>query len=311
MKILIILDIHNGVLSSSNYALVTAGKKLDEDITALAIGQDIQQAVEKAQCIQGIKKILWVEDPIYTHPTAETICHLILQHAKNYDAILSVDNSLSKNFVPRLAALLDIQPLSDIIDIISPTQFRRPIYAGNAIATISTQQEKLIATIRQTAFKQAEVSSQPANIEKITPAAASTLSFFVKQQITASERPDLKSANIVVSGGRGLQSKENFSLIEKLADCLKAAIGATRAAVDAGYISNDHQVGQTGKIIAPQLYIAIGISGAIQHLAGMKESKIIVAINQDENAPIFQIADYGLVMDLFQAVPALIEALKK
>jgi electron transfer flavoprotein alpha subunit len=266
---------------------------------------------EAAAKVAGVKKVLLAEAPALEHALAEPLAALLVQLAPNYSHILAAATTMGKNALPRAAALLDVAQISDIAGVESPDTFVRPIYAGNAMATVQSKDAKKIMTVRQTAFDAAAATGGSASIEAATPAADAGLSSFVGQELTKTERPELTAARIVVSGGRGMQSGDNFKLLEAVADKLGAAVGASRAAVDAGFVPNDYQVGQTGKVVAPELYIAVGISGAIQHLAGMKDSKVIVAINKDEEAPIFQVADYGLVADLFKAVPEFAEALGK
>lgn len=254
-------------------------------------------------------KVLVADDAAYEHPLAEELAAVVLSVAGDYDAILAPATTSGKNFLPRVAAALDVAQISDIIEVVSTDTFKRPIYAGNAIATVQSSDAKKVITVRGTAFDKAAAEGGSASVESIAAAGKAGVSSYVGAELSKSDRPELTSAKIIISGGRGMGSGENFTIIEAVADKLGAAVGASRAAVDAGFVPNDYQVGQTGKIVAPELYIAVGISGAIQHLAGMKDSKIIVAINKDEEAPIFQVADYGLVADLFEAVPALEKAL--
>jgi len=271
-------------------------------------GENIGAVAETAAKLEGIKKILVCDSPVYKNYLAENMAALVVSIAKNYSHILAPASTFGKDFSPRIAAMLDVAQVSDVISVVSPDTFVRPIYAGNALATVKSTDKIIIATIRPSSFAKCGETGN-ATIEKIPAAADSGLSTFIKKDETKSERPELTAARIVISGGRGLGSAENFKKLEKIADKLGAAIGASRAAVDAGYVPNDYQVGQTGKIVAPDLYIAVGISGAIQHLAGMKDSKVIVAINKDEAAPIFEVADYGLVGDLFTILPELEKAL--
>jgi electron transfer flavoprotein alpha subunit len=273
-------------------------------VHVLVAGSDCAAVAEAAAKLAGVEKVLLADDPLYAKMVAEPVEALLLSLAANYDAILAPATTNGKNYLPRLAAKLDVPQVSEIIKVVSPDTFERPIYAGNAIATVQAAAGKKVITVRTTAFKAAEATGN-APIEKVAAAGDPATSKFVGEELSKSERPELASAKIVISGGRGLGSAENFRILEKIADQLRAALGASRAAVDAGYVPNDYQVGQTGKVVAPELYIAVGISGAIQHLAGMKDSKTIVAINKDEDAPIFQIADYGLVADLFQAIPEI------
>lgn len=305
MTILVIAEHDNKSLNPATLNTVTAATKIGGDIDILVAGSGCAAVAEDAAKISGVRKILKAEDAAYANFLAENIANLVVDIAGDYSHILVASNTFGKNFMPRAAALLDSAQITDVIEVISEDTFKRPIYAGNAIATVQTSDAKKLLTIRPTNFDKAETSGS-VSIEDITSKGDSGLSLFVKAEGSKSEGPDLANARAVVSGGRGVGSKEDFSVLESLAakinDC---AIGASRAAVDAGFISNDYQVGQTGKIVAPELYFAIGISGAIQHLAGMKDSKIIVAINKDENAPIFEVADYGLVADLFDVVPEI------
>lgn len=316
MTALVIADHDNGSLKDSTLNAVTAALELG-DTHVLIAGSDCAKAAEAAAKVAGVSKILVADNPDYAHPLAETLAPLIVSLADGYDAILAAATTSGKNFMPRVAALLDMAQISDIIAIESADTFKRPIYAGNAIATVQSSDAKKLITVRTTAFSMAATEGGSAEIENVA-APENTggniggntggnigLSSYVGSELSASERPELTSAKIIISGGRGMGSGENFALVDAVADKLGAAVGASRAAVDAGFVPNDYQVGQTGKIVAPDLYIAVGISGAIQHLAGMKDSKVIVAINKDEEAPIFQVADYGLVADLFQALPEL------
>ncbi len=264
---------------------------------------------DAAAKVAGVSKVLLADAPIYGHPLAEGLTPLIVSLAKDYTHVLMSATTTGKNIMPRVAVLLDVAMLSDISKVVDANTFVRPIYAGNALATVESRDPIKIITVRSTGFEAAATEGGSASVETVAAADDPGLSSFVRQELTQSERPELTSAKIVVSGGRGMGSGDNFALLEKVADKLGAAVGASRAAVDAGFVPNDYQVGQTGKVVAPELYIAVGISGAIQHLAGMKDSKVIVAINKDEEAPIFQIADYGLVADLFQALPELAETL--
>jgi len=279
-------------------------------VTVLVAGKDCGDAAKSAAALQGVTKVLQVEDAAYANWLAEDIAPLVVKLAPNYSHVVMAADSVGKNVAPRVAALLDVGQVSEAIQIVSPDTFVRPIYAGNAMATVQTADKIKVVTIRPTNFK-AAAGGGSAPIEQVGGEGAKGLASYVGAELSKSERPELTSAKIVVSGGRGLASGENFKILEKLADTLGAGLGASRAAVDAGYVPNDYQVGQTGKVVAPDLYIAIGISGAIQHLAGMKDSKTIVAINKDEEAPIFQVADYGIVGDLFQIVPELTAAVEK
>ena len=309
MTSLVVAEHDNASLKDATLNTVTAAAKMGGDIHVLVAGSNCGAAAEAAAKIAGVSKVLVAEAPDYEHPLAEAIAPLIVKLAAGYDAVLAPATTTGKNIMPRVAALLDVSQISDIIDVVSGDTFKRPIYAGNAIATVKTSDAKKIITVRATGFEKAAAEGGSAAIESISAEGNPGISSFVSQELSKSERPELTSARIIISGGRGMGSGENFVLLEKVADKLNAAIGASRAAVDAGFVPNDYQVGQTGKIVAPELYIAVGISGAIQHLAGMKDSKVIVAINKDEEAPIFQVADYGLVADLFKALPELADAL--
>jgi len=310
MAALVIAEHNHETVFPATLAAVTAAKKLG-DVTVLVAGKDCGAAAKAAAGIEGVKKVLVADDAAYAHPLAENLSALIVTLAPGYAQILAPATTFGKNVMPRVAAKLDVSQLSDIIAVEDADTFKRPIYAGNAIATVKSKDKIKIITVRGTAFEKAKAGGNSAPIEPVQAAGDAGGSRFVGQELSKSDRPELTSARVVVSGGRGLASAENFKLLEDIADKLKAAIGASRAAVDAGFVPNDYQVGQTGKIVAPELYIAVGISGAIQHLAGMKDSKVIVAINKDEEAPIFQVADYGLVADLFQALPELSAALDK
>ena len=307
MNVLVLIEHDGGALKDAALANITAAGKLGS-VHALVAGEgeEAQKAAEAAAQVAGVQKVLLAADPAYGQMLAENLAALIVPLMEGYDALVCNASSNGKNVAPRVAALLDVMQVSEILSVEGERTFTRPIYAGNAIATVESTDAKLVITARATAFEKAAAEGGSAAIEEVTGPGDQGLSTFMGCEASASERPELTSAGIVVSGGRALKDAETFDkLIIPLADKLHAAIGASRAAVDAGYISNDYQVGQTGKIVAPQLYVAVGISGAIQHLAGMKESKIIVAINKDADAPIFQIADIGLVADLFQAVPEL------
>ncbi|HUE19102.1 MAG TPA: FAD-binding protein [Stellaceae bacterium] len=309
MALLVLAEHDNKSLKPATLNTVAAAAAIGGDIHVLVAGADCGGAAEAAAKIAGIKKVLRVEDTIFAHPVAEDLAKLIVSLAKGYSHVLAPATTFGKNIMPRVAALLDVAQISDISGVVSPDTFKRPIYAGNAIATVQSADAIKIVTVRATAFPAAAATGGSAAIDTVAAPGSAGLAAYAGSEITRNERPELTSARIVVSGGRGMQSGENFKLLESLADKLGAAVGASRAAVDAGFVPNDFQVGQTGKIVAPDLYIAIGISGAIQHLAGMKDSKVIVAINKDEEAPIFQIADYGLVGDLFEIVPSLDKAL--
>jgi len=310
MAVLVIADHDNAHVRDTTHKTVTAAQKLSGDIDILVAGQNVDAAAQAAAKIGGVRKVLSADSAALGQGLAEAYEALLVGLAPNYDAILTPSTTLGKNFAPRVAAKLDVAQISEIIAIDSPDTFRRPIYAGNAIATVQSGSGKKIITVRTTTFKGAG-DGGAATIEKISVAVDPGLAKFVGEELSKSERPELTSAKIVISGGRGMQSGDNFHLLDKIADKLHAAVGASRAAVDAGFVPNDYQVGQTGKVVAPDLYIAVGISGAIQHLAGMKDSKVIAAINKDEEAPIFQVADYGLVGDLFQVMPALADELSK
>jgi len=309
MSILVIAEHDHQSNKPVTLNVVTAARKIDPDVHVLVAGTDCAGAAEEASHIHGITKVLKCDAPELSHRLAENIAPVIVDAAANYSHIMAPASTFGKNVMPRVAALLDTQQISDIIAVHDADTFDRPIYAGNAIATVKSSDAKKVITVRGTAFDAVANDGGNSPIEDVASKGDAGLSSFVKQELSESDRPELTAARIVVSGGRGVGSAENFAIIEKLADKLGAAVGASRAAVDAGYVPNDYQVGQTGKVVAPDLYIAVGISGAIQHLAGMKGSKTIVAINKDEEAPIFSIADYGLVADLFDAVPELTEKL--
>ncbi|WP_417518763.1 electron transfer flavoprotein subunit alpha/FixB family protein [Minwuia sp.] len=305
MGILVIAEHDNAELNPATLATVTAASKMGGDVTVLVIGSGSGAVAEAAAKIDGVSKVLHADDAGYEHATAENRAALIVSLAGDYSHIVSPATTSGKNVMPRVAALLDVQQISEITDVESADTFVRPIYAGNALATVQSSDETKVITVRPTAFDKAAEEGGSASVESVSAVEDPGLSEFVEEKLSESDRPELASAKIVVSGGRGMQNGENFEMLYKVADKLGAAVGASRAAVDAGFVANDMQVGQTGKVVAPELYIAVGISGAIQHLAGMKDSKVIVAINKDEEAPIFQVADYGLVADLFQAVPEL------
>lgn len=308
MTNLLIADHDNNTLSPATAKALTAAIALGGDTNILVAGDDCQSVAEQAAKLSGVRKVLVASAPQLKNQLAEEMAELIVPIMANYDAALVAATTTGKNFMPRVAAKLDVGQLSDIIEVKSANTFTRPIYAGNALQTVETNDAKKIITVRTTAFE-ATVEGGSASVEAIDAPAPVGISAFVSEELSKSDRPELTSAKIIISGGRGMGSGENFSLLEKIADKLGAAVGASRAAVDSGFVPNDYQVGQTGKVVAPELYIAVGISGAIQHLAGMKDSKIIVAINKDEEAPIFQVADYGLVTDLFEALPELEAAL--
>ena len=313
MSVLVYAEHDGSAVLDASLCAVAAARELDSDVHLLVCGEGCRSAAEAAAAVEGVARVLLADAPAYAHGLAEPVADLLVRLAEPYDAILAAHTTGGKNVLPRAAALLDVAPISDIVGVESADTFVRPIYAGNAIATVRTSDAKKVVTVRATAFEAAAEGGGSAPIEEVggEGACADGLSRFVGQELTRSERPELTSARIVVSGGRGMQSGDNFHLLEAVADRIGAAVGASRAAVDAGFVPNDYQVGQTGKVVAPDLYVAVGISGAIQHLAGMKDSKVIVAINKDEEAPIFQVADYGLVADLFKALPDLDEALGK
>ena len=311
MAVLLIAEHNNNDLKAFTLNAVTAASQIDQDVHAIIVGHKCGDASKKLSELPAIKKVICVDAPHYENFTAENFAPVIIKVAENYSHIVCSANTFGKNLMPRIAAHLDSSQVSDIIKIISPDTFLRPIYAGNAFATVKINESKKCITIRPTSFDPCESSGGSAPIENAEGCEEFKSTKFLKREEVKSDRPELGTARIVVSGGRGMQSGDNFKLITQVADKLGAAIGASRAAVDAGYISNDHQVGQTGKVVVPDLYIAIGISGAIQHLAGMKESKIIVAINKDGEAPIFSVADYGLEADLFEAIPQFMEELNK
>jgi electron transfer flavoprotein alpha subunit len=308
---LLIAEHDNKVLKDATAKALTAAGALGGDVHVLVAGKDCRAVADAATKLKGVAKVLLADAPLYDHMLAEPVAALIVSLAPGYDAIVAPATTTGKNFMPRVAALLDVMQISDIVKVAAPDTFERLIYAGNAVQTVKSKDAKKVITVRTSTF-QAAGEGGTAPIEVIGPASDPALSSFVGEELSKSERPELTSARIIISGGRAMQSRENFSkYIEPVADKLGAAVGASRAAVDAGYAPNDWQVGQTGKVVAPELYIAVGISGAIQHLAGMKDSKVIVAINKDEEAPIFQVADYGLVADLYKALPELTDELAK
>jgi electron transfer flavoprotein alpha subunit len=313
MVSLVVAEHENGTLKNATLNTVTAAAAIDPEVHVLVAGAACAAAADAAAKVAGVGKVLLAEDDAYGNQLAENLAPLIadLVQTKGYGAVLAVSGANGKNVMPRVAALLDVAQISDVVKIETPDTFVRPIYAGNAMATVQSVDKIKVATVRATGFAAAKAEGGSAETERVSAVEISDRSSFVGQELSKSDRPELTAARVVVSGGRGLQSGENFKMLERLADKLGAAVGASRAAVDAGFVPNDYQVGQTGKIVAPDLYIAIGISGAIQHLAGMKDSKVIVAINKDEEAPIFQIADYGLVGDLFTLVPELEAELSK
>ena len=311
MSVLLIAEHNNKEVKSFTLNAITAATEIDKDLHVLVIGNKADGVAKSLSEVPNVKKVIHIDNEIYENFLAENFAPLIVKQAEKYSHIVCSANTFGKNLMPRVAAALDTSQVSDIIKVISSDTFIRPIYAGNAFATVKSKDQKKCITIRPTSFDPAPSSGGSAEISKGESGQASPLLKFIKREEVKSDRPELGTARVVISGGRGLQKAEHFKLITAIADKLNAAVGASRAAVDAGYISNDHQVGQTGKVVVPDLYIAVGISGAIQHLAGMKESKIIVAINKDGEAPIFSIADYGLEADLFEALPQFLEELNK
>jgi electron transfer flavoprotein alpha subunit len=311
MSVLVVAEHDNAGIKPATLNTVAAATELGGDVEVLVAGDGCDGAAEAAAKIAGVAKVLKADAPHLGHGLAENLAPLVARLAEGHSHVLAPATTFGKNVMPRVAALLDAQQISEISKIDGPDTFERPFYAGNAIATVKSTDAIKVITVRGTGFDAAPAEGGSASIEDVDAGADAGLSSFVGQELTKSDRPELTTAKIIISGGRGMQSGENFTLLEAVADKLNAAIGASRAAVDAGFVPNDYQVGQTGKVVAPELYIAVGISGAIQHLAGMKDSKVIVAINKDEEAPIFQVADYGLVADLFKALPELAEELGK
>ena len=305
MTTLVIAEHDNNELKVSTQNTISAASKLDGDIHVLVAGSECNSVAEEAATCEGVTKVLYVDSKEYENFLAENIANLIKNVSDDYSSILAPATTNGKNYMPRVAALLDVAQISDISSVESEDTFQRPIYAGNCIATVQSSDSKKVITVRTTAFDAVAKGSNSAEILKLEEVNDAGISEFIKEELAKSDRPELTAAEVVISGGRGMQNGDNFTLLEGIADKLGAAIGASRAAVDSGFVPNDYQVGQTGKIVAPNLYIAVGISGAIQHLAGMKDSKVIVAINKDEDAPIFQVADYGLVADLFTALPEM------
>ena len=303
MSVLVLADHDNGQLAGATLNTVTAASQIGGDIHILVAGDSSGDVAKAAAAVVGVAKVLVASDKSLGHGIAENVAPLIQEMASGYSHLLAPATTTGKNIMPRVAALLDVMQISDIVQVVDANTFQRPIYAGNALATVTTDEAIKIVTVRSTAFEAAAADVGSASIEDATAGSDAGLSSYVKSELSSSERPELTSAPIVISGGRGMQDGSNFAMLEKVADKLGAAVGASRAAVDAGFVPNDYQVGQTGKVVAPDLYVAVGISGAIQHLAGMKDSKVIVAINKDDEAPIFQVADFGLVADLFEAVP--------
>lgn len=309
MAILVIAEHSNSALGAATLNTVTAAKAIGGDIHILVAGENCAAVGEAAAKVEGVTKVLVADNAAYAHQLPENVALLVAEQAKAYSHVLAAATTTGKNLLPRVAALLDTDQISEIISVESPDTFKRPIYAGNAIATVQSSADIKVITVRGTGFDAAAAEGGSAAVENIAAGADAGISTFVGEEIAKSDRPDLTAARVVISGGRGMQNGENFDMLYNLADKLGGAVGASRAAVDAGFVPNDLQVGQTGKIVAPDLYIAVGISGAIQHLAGMKDSKVIVAINKDADAPIFQVADYGLVADLFDVIPELDAAL--
>jgi electron transfer flavoprotein alpha subunit len=305
MSILVIAEHDNVNLKGATLNTVAAAKKIGSDITLLVAGSDTSSVISEAQKLNGITKIFSCDNDLYKNSLAEELSNLVVSLADGFSYILAPATTFGKNLLPRISAKLDVQQISDIISVESEDTFKRPIYAGSCIAKVKSNDAVKLITVRSTAFDPVTNDNSDVPVENVDASSSSNISEFVSEELAKSDRPELTSANIVISGGRGMQSGDNFHLLDSIADKLGAAVGASRAAVDAGFVPNDYQVGQTGKIVAPDLYIAVGISGAIQHLAGMKDSKVIVAINKDEDAPIFQVADYGLVSDLFTALPEL------
>jgi electron transfer flavoprotein alpha subunit len=311
MSVLVLAEHDNAEFKRANLHAVTAAQALGGDVHVLVAGSGAQSVADEAAKVAGVAKVLHADDAAYEHPIAENLAPLIVGLAGDYDHLVAAATTSGKNVMPRVAALLDVAQISEISEVVSENTFVRPTYAGNAMTTVESGDAKKVITVRTTAFDASATEGGSATVESVASAGDQGLARFVKHELSKSDRPELTSAGIVISGGRGMQSGENFPLIEAVADRLGAAVGASRAAVDAGYVPNDFQVGQTGKVVAPDLYIAVGISGAIQHLAGMKDSKVICAINKDEEAPIFQVADFGLVADLFKALPELAEELDR
>jgi electron transfer flavoprotein alpha subunit len=311
MTVLVLIDYDSHGIRQPSRSAISAARKLGE-IHALMIGEGVGEAAQAAAKLPGLAKVLVADAPGFAHPLAEPLAALLVSLAPRYSHLLAPATATGKNVMPRVAALLDVQPISDIAEVVDADTFVRPIFAGNGLATVKSSDKVKVITVRAASFDPVPADGGgSASIEAVSAAAFPEISRFVSAELSKSERPELTAARVVVSGGRGMASGENFHLLETIADMLGGAVGASRAAVDAGFVPNDYQVGQTGKIVAPELYIAVGISGAIQHLAGMKDSKVIVAINKDEEAPIFQVADYGLVADLFTALPELAAELEK
>lgn len=305
MSTLVLAEHDNASLKAATLSAVAAASQMGGDVHVLVAGADCSAAAEAAAAVSGVSKVLVADNAAYEHQLAENVSLLVAELAAGYDNVVAAATSAAKNTLPRVAALLDVAQISEIMSVESADTFKRPIYAGNVIATVQSSDAKKVITVRATSFDAVAAEGGSAAIEAVASVHDAGISTFVGEEVAVSDRPELTAASVVISGGRGMQNGENFKLLDGIADKLNAAIGASRAAVDAGFVPNDMQVGQTGKIVAPELYIAVGISGAIQHLAGMKDSKVIVAINKDEDAPIFQVADYGLVADLFKALPEL------
>ena len=305
MKILVIAEHDNSTLKGSTNSTIAAAKEISPDISVLVAGHSCSSVSSEVASLDGVSSVMLADSPTYENFLAEDLANLIVSVSNDFEYILAPATTFGKNFLPRVSAMLDSQQISEITEVVSSDTFKRPIYAGSCIATVKTLESKKIISVRSTAFDGVLSGESEAPVTDVSSVNSLNVSSFVKEDLAVSDRPELTAADIVVSGGRGMQSGDNFHLLDSIADKLGAAVGASRAAVDAGFVPNDYQVGQTGKIVAPDLYIAVGISGAIQHLAGMKDSKVIVAINKDEDAPIFQVADYGLVADLFDALPEL------
>ena len=305
MSILVIAEHNNKEIKGATLSTIAAASKLGSDIDLLIVGDDISTIIEESKNIDSISKIVSCDDSLYAHNLAENLSKLVCTISSEYSYIMTSATTFGKNLLPRISAKLDVQQISDIISVESEDTFKRPIYAGSCIATVKSNDDVKVISVRATAFDPVQKNNSNVPVSTIDVAGSAGISEFVSEELAKSDRPELTAASIIISGGRGMQSGDNFYLLDSIADKLGAAVGASRAAVDAGFVPNDYQVGQTGKIVAPDLYIAVGISGAIQHLAGMKDSKVIVAINKDEDAPIFQVADYGLVSDLFTSLPEL------
>jgi len=310
MAILVIAEHNNEVLGAATRNVITAAQQLDADVDVLVAGENCNAVVQETANITGLNAVLSADSAEYGHGLAENLVPLIVREAPNYSHILAAATNSGKNIIPAAAALLDVQPITDVVEIVDATTFVRPVYASNALVTVRSEDSIKLLTVRTAAFEAVAEEGTSCTVTTLEATGDQSLSEFISQELTRSERPELAAARIVISGGRGMQSAEKFHILDSVADKLNAAIGASRAAVDAGFVTNNMQVGQTGKVVAPDLYIAVGISGAIQHLAGMKDSKVIVAINKDEEAPIFQVADYGLVADLFDAIPELDQLLE-